>query len=37
MVEHIFNTIAQEAEAGTSLKFKASLFYKWSPRTARAT
>ena len=34
---HTFNPITQEAEAGGSLEFKASLVYRASSWTARAT
>jgi hypothetical protein len=37
MVAHTFNPSTQEAEAGRSLEFKASLVYRASSRTARAT
>jgi hypothetical protein len=38
VVIHAFNPSTQEAEAGRSLEFKASLvYYRVSPRTARAT
>ena len=34
---HVFNPSAKKAEAGGSLEFKASLVYRVSFRTARAT
>jgi hypothetical protein len=37
VVAHTFNPSTREAEAGGSLEFKASLVYKVSSRTARAT
>ena len=37
MEVHAFNPSTQEAEAGRSLEFEASLIYKASSRTARAT
>jgi hypothetical protein len=37
VVTHAFNPSAQEAEVGDSLKFQASLDYRVSFRTARAT
>jgi hypothetical protein len=36
-VAHAFDPSTQEAEAGGSLEFEASLFYRVSSRTARAT
>jgi hypothetical protein len=36
-VEHAFNPSTCKAEAGRSLEFKASLVYRVSSRTARAT
>jgi hypothetical protein len=36
MVAHAFDPSTQEAEAGGSLEFEASLAYKMSSRTARA-
>jgi hypothetical protein len=35
VVAHTFSTSTQEAEAGGSLKFEASLVYRVSSRTAR--
>jgi len=37
VVAHTFNPSTWEAEAGGSLEFKASLVYRVSSRTARAT
>ena len=37
VVAHIFNLSTWEAETGESLKFKASLVYRVSSMTARAT
>jgi hypothetical protein len=37
VVVHAFNPSTREAEAGRSLEFKASLIYRVSSRTARAT
>jgi hypothetical protein len=37
MVAHTFNPGIQKVEAGGSLEFKASLFYRMSSRTAKAT
>jgi hypothetical protein len=37
VVVHAFNPSTQEAEAGGSLEFEASLVYRVSSRTARAT
>jgi Tat protein secretion system quality control protein TatD with DNase activity len=37
VVVHAFNSSMQEAEAGVSLEFEASLVYRVSSRTARAT
>jgi hypothetical protein len=37
VVVHAFNPITWEAEAGKFLEFEASLVYKVSSRTARAT
>jgi hypothetical protein len=37
MVAHTFNPSIQEAEAGKFIEFEASLVYRVSSRTARAT
>jgi hypothetical protein len=37
VVAHAFNPSTQEAEAGRSLEFEASLVYRVSSRTAKAT
>ena len=37
MVAHVFNPSTWKTEAGGFLEFKASLVYRVSPRTARAT